>query len=113
MLLGVLLFSASLANAGDTPQTAPQRHSSATAATPPKFVYRLSAQEVRELLAEHPPWASIELAPHLEEVIVAGEIKQLPTHSANQEVAPGLGAFFWAIAHPTGAWRIVLPTPPA
>jgi len=50
--------------------------------------------------------------PEKNTVVVEGSRRLLPMKSL-QPVSPGIVAPFWAVAHPTQAWRIFLPDPNA
>ena len=48
----------------------------------------------------------------LEQVTVRAPAYLAPMRDPSQDVAGGIAAPFWAIAHPKDAWRIFLPIPP-
>ena len=50
--------------------------------------------------------------PERDTVVVEGKRELLPMKSM-QPVSPGIIAPFWAVAHPTQAWRIFVPDPRA
>jgi hypothetical protein len=47
-----------------------------------------------------------------EQVTVKASAYRAPMRDPSQDVAGGIAAPFWAIAHPKDAWRIFLPIPP-
>ncbi len=47
-----------------------------------------------------------------EEILVTAPGMQAPMRDVSQDVMGGIAAPFWAIAHPTQSWRILVPIPP-
>jgi hypothetical protein len=48
----------------------------------------------------------------LDEVTVRAPAELLPMRDTTHEIWGGIGAPFWALMHPTQAWRIFMPIPP-
>jgi hypothetical protein len=82
--------------------------------TKPKLHLKLSAHELDSIIANHRTTmiASNSSESELEEVVVTAPTELLPMRSPTRDIWGGLAAPFWAIAHPTQAWRIFLPIPP-
>jgi hypothetical protein len=75
------------------------------------YQFKLSARDLDGIIAKHSALATKKSAAQLEEVVVTSPTELLPLHSPTREVWGGLAAPFWAIAHPTQAWRILMPIP--
>jgi len=106
LAIALVTLSAGAAQAADPPP-APSK-----AANAPKPL-NLRIGNVRNYMMPN-EFRSALTAPDAEKdtVIVEGERVLLPMKSL-QPVAPGIVAPFWAVAHPTQAWRIFLPDPKA
>lgn len=105
-----LLCSAACAAEESSPVESSPKTS--TERTPPKpLQLKLSGRELNDIIARHRPRLTSD-ASQLEEVVVTAPVELLPMKSETQDVWPGLAAPFWALAHPTQAWRIFLPIPP-
>jgi hypothetical protein len=85
-----------------------------TAPSKPKLYLKLSAHELDSIIRNHRTTmiASNSSESELEEVVVTAPNELLPMRSPTRDIWGGLAAPFWAIAHPTQAWRIFLPIPP-
>ena len=71
----------------------------------PDITKLFSQQELQRVLART-------IDPDIEEVEVEGARGRSPPPPDTPTVWPGLLAPFWAITHPTQAWRILAPLPP-
>jgi hypothetical protein len=94
---------ANTANTATATRTAP--------ATPAKPL-DLKAPDITRLYTSEQLEAMLDKmdAQHLEGVEVEGE--RIPAPKFTPEIWPGIGAPFWALLHPTQAWRIFGPIPP-
>jgi hypothetical protein len=72
---------------------------------------KLSAAELDSVIAKHRAVLASTSSSQLEEVVVTRPAELLPVHSQTRDVWPGIAAPFWAIMHPTQAWRILMPIP--
>jgi hypothetical protein len=70
---------------------------------PPKITQLYTSQQLQDLLETM-------ARRHIEEVEVEGA--RVPPPTFTPRVWPGIAAPFWALLHPTQAWRIVLPIAP-
>jgi hypothetical protein len=84
----------------------------AVAVTKPQFQYRLSAHDLDAIIVKHHAIAAVNDSTLLEAVEVTSPTELVPMHTPEREIWGGLAAPFWAIAHPTQAWRILVPMPP-
>jgi hypothetical protein len=86
----------------------------ATAAAPatPAKPLDLKAPSITELYTSEQLEALLDKmdAQHLEGVEVEGE--RIPAPKFTPDIWPGIAAPFWALLHPTQAWRIFGPIPP-
>lgn len=99
----------------------PQRNTSVPK-TPPGVVkpgtlspapLKLRVGDVRQYMMPSEFAAAVNgIDPDKDTVVVEGKRELLPMKSL-RPVAPGIVAPFWAIAHPTQAWRIFVPDPRA
>ena len=71
----------------------------------PDITKLFSQQELQRVLARA-------IDPDLEEVEVEGARGRIAPPPDTPTVWPGLLAPFWAVTHPTQAWRILAPLPP-
>lgn len=71
----------------------------------PDITQLFSQQELQRVLAKT-------LDPNIEEVEVEGARGRTAPPPDTPTVWPGILAPFWAITHPTQAWRILAPLPP-
>jgi hypothetical protein len=85
---------------------------SATPASYAHFQYKLSEHDLDEIIAKNRAIANENDSSQFEAVVVTSPTELVPMHSSTREVWGGLAAPFWAMAHPTQAWRILLPIPP-
>jgi hypothetical protein len=113
----VLIVAAGLALAAAAAHAdeAAVANSATTASTVPVAPVKpldLKAPEITELYTSEQLAAMLAKmdAQHLEGVEVEGE--RIPAPRFTPEIWPGIGAPFWALLHPTQAWRIFGPIPP-
>jgi hypothetical protein len=92
----------------------PATQPSAAQTSKPKLHLKLSAHELDSIIANQRTTmiATPASESELEEVVVTAPVELLPMRSPTRDIWGGLAAPFWAIAHPTQAWRIFLPIPP-
>jgi hypothetical protein len=83
-------------------------------APPPKPLNLLLTRDELRAIAERYVWVAPEpeRANELEQVTVKAPSYLAPMRDPSQDVAGGIAAPFWALAHPKDAWRIFLPIPP-
>ena len=83
-----------------------------TAAAAPAKPLDLKPPRITELYSSEQLEAMLDKmeAQHLEGVEVEGE--RIPTPKFTPDIWPGIAAPFWALLHPTQAWRIFGPIPP-
>jgi hypothetical protein len=94
---------AAVANTTTTARTAPAAPAKPLDLKPPKITELYTSEQLEALLDKMD-------AQHLEGVEVEGE--RIPAPKFTPEIWPGIGAPFWALLHPTQAWRIFGPIPP-
>jgi hypothetical protein len=70
---------------------------------PPEITKLYTSQQLEELMAK------IDKG-NIEEIEVQGA--RVPAPTFTPQVWPGIAAPFWALLHPTQAWRIFMPLPP-
>ena len=70
---------------------------------PPEITRLFTSEQLNSILAAS-------LRDDIEGVEVQGERLRMP--SATPDVWPAIAAPFWALFHPTEAWRIIAPIPP-
>jgi hypothetical protein len=92
--------------------TRPVAPAKAVLLTKPQFQYKLSAHDLDAIIVKHHAIAAVNDSTLLEAVEVTTPAELVPMHTPEREVWGGLAAPFWAIAHPTQAWRILVPIPP-
>jgi hypothetical protein len=117
LMVSMVLVGALLSGNGVAQQNAP---TAATAAVipakpvaPPAKPLDLRAPQITELFTSEEVnkiLANTFVSEDIEEVEVEGVRDHRPTNTPN--VWPGIAAPFWALFHPTQAWRIVAPLPP-
>jgi hypothetical protein len=80
---------------------------------PKPMNFLLTRDELRAI-ADRYVWVSPEPDPasETEQVTVKAPAYLAPMRDRSQDVAGGIAAPFWALAHPKDAWRIFLPIPP-
>ena len=113
----VLIVAAGLALAGtaaeaDEAVAANSAAPASTAAPAPAKPLDLKPPHITELYTSQQLEAMLDKmeAEHLEGVEVEGE--RIPTPKFTPDIWPGIAAPFWALLHPTQAWRIFGPIPP-
>lgn len=83
-------------------------------APPSKPLNLLLTRDELQAIAERYVWVEPDTG-HIDEtetVTVKAPAYLAPMRDASQDVAGGIAAPFWALAHPKDAWRIFLPIPP-
>jgi hypothetical protein len=121
-MCSVSVIITSLSCAADAPQPAqptaqpthevqPATQPTAPSTTKPSLQLKLNARDLDSIIAKHRAIAAKGSSSQLEEVVVTSPTVLLPVVSPTREVWGGLAAPFWAIAHPTQAWRIFVPIP--
>jgi hypothetical protein len=121
-MCSVCLVTAALSYAADspppaqttaqaTPKAQPATQPTAQPTTNPALQLRLSARDLDSIIAKHRAVTATSGSSQLEEVVVTSPTELLPVVSPTREVWGGLAAPFWAIVHPTQAWRIFAPIP--
>jgi hypothetical protein len=85
---------------------------STTPASYAHFQYKLSDHDLDAIIAHNSATAKENDSSQFEAVVVTSPTELAPMHSPTRDVWGGLAAPFWAIAHPTQAWRILVPIPP-
>lgn len=107
----VLIVAAGLALVGATAH-ADDAAAANTAATAPAKPLDLRAPQITKLYTSQQLEAMLEKLDeeHIEGVEVQGE--RLPPPTFTPKVWAGIAAPFWALLHPTQAWRIFAPIPP-
>jgi hypothetical protein len=75
--------------------------------------FLLTREELRAI-ADRYVWVASDAAQvdESETVTVRAPAYLAPMRDRSQDVAGGIAAPFWALAHPKDAWRIFLPIPP-
>ena len=83
-------------------------------APPAKPMNFLLTREELRAIADRYVWVGPDAGKEekLEQVTVRAPAYLAPMRDPSQDVAGGIAAPFWAIAHPKDAWRIFLPIPP-
>jgi hypothetical protein len=94
---------AAVASTATTARTAPAAPAQPLDLKPPNITELYTSEQLAALLDKMD-------AQHLEGVEVEGE--RIPAPKFTPEIWPGIGAPFWALLHPTQAWRIFGPIPP-
>lgn len=104
-LAGTAAFAdeAAAANTATTARTAPAAPAKPLDLKPPNITDLYTSEQLEAMLDKMD-------AQHLEGVEVEGERIQAPKFTP--EIWQGIGAPFWALLHPTQAWRIFGPIPP-
>lgn len=102
------------ADAPEAPQAKPAAASPPT--SPPRDAPRLHLYlgDARDLLSEK-EWDALASAqgPDLEDPATQStEVVEVKGERETQSVPMGIASVFWAIRHPTQAWRILAPVPP-
>ena len=124
ILAACLLALSESAAAEDKPAAEPTRAVAATVATaappsaavpatPPKRL-DLRAPDITKVFsqAQLQQVLSKALDPSIEEIEVQGRRSGQPLPPSTPTVWPAIAAPFWALMHPTEAWRIIAPMPP-
>jgi hypothetical protein len=113
----VLIVAAGLASAGvaaDADDAAVQTTASTVTTAPAAPVKPLDLRppQITQLYTSEQLEALLEKMDreHIEGVEVEGE--RIPPPTFTPQVWPGIAAPFWALLHPTQAWRIFAPIPP-
>lgn len=111
----VLIVAAGLALAGAAAradEAAATNAATTTKTAAPAKLLDLKPPHITELYSSEQLQAMLDKmeAQHLEGVEVEGE--RIPTPKFTPEIWPGIAAPFWALLHPTQAWRIFGPIPP-
>ena len=101
LIAAVLALSSAAVRAEDEAETPPPRQLDLR---PPKITALYSHQQLQRLIAKME-------ADNIEEIEVEGARMPAPTFNTPQ-VWPAIAAPFWAMLHPTQAWRIFAPIPP-
>ena len=73
---------------------------------------KLTADQVQLLIKKYRPDIELLDADVDDQIIVTAPNELIPMRDMPREIWGGIAAPFWAIAHPTQAWRIFLPIPP-
>jgi hypothetical protein len=83
-------------------------------APPARPVDFLLTREELRAIADRYVWVEPDASDDdtLEQVTVRAPANLAPMRDPSQDVAGGIAAPFWALAHPEDAWRIFLPIPP-
>ena len=83
-------------------------------APPAKPMDFLLTREELRAIADRYVWVEPDASDEdrLEQVTVRAPANLAPMRDPSQDVAGGIAAPFWALAHPKDAWRIFLPIPP-
>ena len=105
-----LLTLGNVAAAGDKPAADPPKPAAAMAPKrldlrAPDITKLFSEAQLKEVLSKA-------LDPRIEEVEVEGRRSNEALPPSSPNVWGGIAAPFWALAHPTQAWRILAPMPP-
>jgi hypothetical protein len=103
-------FSVVSSVAGDEPAARTQAADEPQAPVRPLRL-TLTQAEVQAIVARYEGDTGSVLDRRLEEVVVTAPVELLPMRDMTQDVWGGLAAPFWALLHPTQAWRIFLPIP--
>jgi hypothetical protein len=117
LAIGLILLLGAAVAAAEPPRRNSPAQKPANAVTAPGKAspapLKLSIGDVRKYMMPH-EFAAMVRAPDADRntVVVEGERVLLPA-KFDQPVPPGIIAPFWAIAHPTSAWRIFVPDPKA
>jgi hypothetical protein len=109
----LLIVAAGLSVAGAAAHADDAAAASAAAAKPPGKSLDLRAPDIAKLYTSEQLEALLEKleAEHIERVEVEGA-RVPPPPSATPEVWGAIAAPFWALLHPTQAWRILAPMAP-
>ena len=67
--------------------------------------------EIQTIIARYPMQTGSAVNRQLEEIVVTAPIEVLPVRDPTRDIWEGIAAPFWAMLHPTQAWRIFLPIP--
>jgi hypothetical protein len=94
---------AAVAKNATTANTAPAAPAKRLDLKPPDITELYTSEQLQTMLDRMD-------AQHLEGVEVEGE--RIPAPKFTPEIWPGIAAPFWALLHPTQAWRIFGPIPP-
>ncbi len=78
----------------------------------PKFQLTLTEIELEAAITRYQESIGLTQQISLEEVTVKASAISLKMRDSTQDVPGGIAAPFWALLHPTQAWRILLPIPP-
>ena len=101
LIAAVLALSSAQVRAADQAETTPPKQLDLR---PPNIAELYTFQQLQRLIAKME-------ADNIEEIEVEGARMPAPTFNTPQ-VWPAIAAPFWAMLHPTQAWRIFAPIPP-